>query len=141
MPAKKPAFLGTYTRSRPLKGGGTEEVAIDMISLVKAETFDALGLTPATSDQLAGKIRTGKQGQYRYPKPGKITGGLTVIIQTDQITEKGNIKTFQFPIAKDFPLHVLDQELSTLTPVGFTIVSFSTTRGRRTALGSTIVTP
>ena len=141
MAAKIPVFLGTYILQVRDMNNNPIDVTFDAISRVRQQTVTDLGMTQATAEQLAGTPRTGKNGQYRFPKSGTAAGESKAFIVTDQTLPSGRAKEYQISLPGGFPLYVLDSTLSALTPVVGTITGFRSQRGKFTPLGSTVVTP
>lgn len=139
MVARVPVLLGSVTRRRKQADGTIIPQVIDVITNMVADTATALGAPALDPTLLQGTTRTGTDRPFRFPLQGT-RQSATITVVTDGLTPGNNPKEYQFQVPKFFPLYLLDDFLSGLVPVGFSIVGFRLETGRTIAMGSTQVT-
>lgn len=135
MGIKRPVLLGSFTFG-DIAGNPTDTV--DVVTNVSEEFWIAMGSPVLDNTLLRGDVQQNLNGEFQYGKQGSFNG-RTITVLTDGVTPKGYVQTYQMQVPEFFPNYLVDRFLANLTAPVANFVAFKNRGGRRTVVGSTIV--
>lgn len=135
--ALQPVFVGNWT----FKDGTAGDVTQPIILNVSEELYAALGSPAFNSLLLQGKTQTNKNGDFTYPKQG-VRNGKTITLFTDADLPAPSTgkKTYQIQFNDSCPAYLLDRYLNDAIGFNDTFTHWKIRGGRKTVIGTTIVT-